>query len=167
MYDLCVEYASCVPAVAYSMLYDELDHLGIYYVWVCHCIFISVQYFYFFTVLCVKHADGCQIEAQVIVMRANSWIKSIVCWDSDERKDGNAKNKRAMFVSVNPAVVFYWYHIRDQVINVVFFLSLWSGNIWYLLHRHYRQGCQIICVFIVPLVRGKSSNLFNSEAFNL
>lgn len=95
------------------------------------CVSVSLYFYFravflfFFTVLCVKHADGCQIEAQVIVMRANSWIKSIVCWDSDERKDGNAKNKRAMFVSVNPAVVFYWYHIRDQVINVVFFsLSL-------------------------------------------
>lgn len=76
----------------------------------CECVTVFLfpcSIFIFFTVLCVKHADGCQIEAQVTVMRANSWIKSIVCWDSDERKDGNAKNKRAMFVSVNPAVVFY------------------------------------------------------------
>lgn len=66
----------CVPACS-MMLYGESHHLGIYYTWVCHCIFISMQYFFILIVLCVKRADGCQIEAKVTSVRTNSWIKSI------------------------------------------------------------------------------------------
>lgn len=49
---------------------------------------VTVFYFHavFCTVLCVKHAGGCQVEAKVTVMRTSSWIKSMVCWDNDRRK---------------------------------------------------------------------------------